>query len=98
MRDSRAFDGGFDDDAGSLRARLDVAPDLVERAPRLLQRLDAQQLVEMRPAVVVAAPDTERRRQEVLLYVVADRPAGDAAEIGKVPNRIARLVRHEAVI
>ena len=91
------FDGGFDD-AASLRAWLDLAPDLIEGAPRFLQRLHAQQLVEMRPAVVVATPDTERRRQEVLLYVVTDRPAGDAAEIGKIPNRIARFVRHEAFI
>ena len=74
---------------------VDREPDLVERVPGFLQRLDPEQLVEMFGSVVVAASDAERRREESFLNVVADRAPGDAAEIREVANCVAGLVGHE---
>ncbi len=75
-------------------APLEGAPDLVERVPGFLQRLDPEQLVEMVRSVVVAAPDAERRREESLLDVVAHRAPRDAAEIRQVTDGVAGFLGH----
>ena len=74
---------------------VDREPDLVERVPVFLQRLDPKQPVEMFGSVVVAASDAERRREESFLDVVTDRAPGDATKIREVANCVAGLVGHE---
>jgi hypothetical protein len=64
--------------AGTRRA---PRADVVEGLAGFLARLHVQQAVEVRLVVMPAPPDSEGRRQQAFLYVVADRPARHAAEV-----------------
>lgn len=71
---------------------------LVERTPRFLQRLDLQQLIQVLTTVVIAAPDTEWRRDQSFLDVVADSAARDAAQFREVADGVPYVFRHPTVI
>ena len=53
---------------------------VVQRVPALLQRLDAKELLEMFRGVVIASTQSERRRDETFLDVIANRPPRYAAQ------------------
>ena len=73
-------------------------PNLLEGAPGFLHCLDAEELIEVLTAVMVAASDAKRRRQQLLLHVVPDRASRDTAEIGKVADGVTGFVRHARFI
>ena len=74
--------------------RFAEVADLVECPPRFLHCLDTQDLLEVFRAVVIAAPNAERRRDQAFLDVVADRAARDAREPGEVADGVARRGVH----
>ena len=62
--------------------------DRVERESLLPQFKDSTEQHEVDRQVVVAAPRPERRRDQLPLHVVPDRPAGDSARVDQVPNAV----------
>ena len=76
----------------ALAPRTDRATDLVERPALLLKVPYLQQPFEMIGAVVPAAANTERRREQSFLNVVADRPPRDAAEVSELGDSVARFL------
>jgi len=67
----------------SARAGAASASDVEEREARFLLRLHLEEAPEVRVVIVAAAPDAQRRGDQAFLDVVADRAAGNAAEVGQ---------------
>ena len=68
--------------------------DLVERAPGFLHRLDLQELLEVRRAVVAAAAEPEGSGQQAFLDLVPHRASRNTAQIGEVANAVKDRVAH----
>lgn len=71
---ARALDGG------AAKRGFNV----VERPSRRLKRLDFEQAVEMRLAVVPSPSNAERRGNQTFLNVVPHGASGDTAQVGQV--------------
>ena len=88
------------DERSDLRIdeRRQSQADLRERLVLALQAPDQAQPGEMPVRVVRPRPNTDRRRQETLRDVVANRARRAACQAGKVPDRIARTISWHADI
>jgi hypothetical protein len=70
------------------------ASNVDKRSAVFLHRLHTKQLLEMLGRVVIAATETQRRRDQTFLHVIPDCPARHAAERGEFSNRISNGGRH----
>jgi hypothetical protein len=74
---------------------MEATSNLFERMAGFLERLHAEELIEVLAAVVVPPAHAEWRGKEAFPNVVADRTPRHSTEIGKVPDGVTRLVGHD---